>query len=549
MSATQSLLQDGSHPSRKILLVVTTGGYTHAGPVLELGKILAQRGHVVDFATLDGQEHWANGFSITTTHLMGPGPTTEQLDAHYQRSRLWNPARGLGDVMGSKYLFDSFWTQTYRRLNEIVRDPATRPDMIVADFFAEAAKDMLYEHQIPIAMVWPQMPYLMVPCSYIPGQPGFQIDGTLTSEKTSMWKRINNELVLLWALPSILNLMRFTKNMRRRAGLTHMLPTPSKPDYLLLVNSFFGLEVPKDLPPLVAAVGPILADEYPPLDEDYAQFLTRHPKTIYVALGTHIILPHADACKIVHGLARALENGLIDGVIWSAGTSARQLFDPTDTFTIQGKPVKFADLLAGHHPHWMFPTFAPQRAILDHPHTRIYLTHGGGSSANEGLFHGTPMLVMPFFFDQIGNAAKLHDGGSSEILHKFTFTANEIEDKIRCLVEDRDGTYARSATRLQRIARVAARRKYHGADLIEEVLYDAELRVVDGRVERPMHLQTADMRMPAYKARNWDLMAIAGLSLGLVGGMVFTAARFGWQHRKAIQTVVEEGIHRIVNRS
>ncbi|RHZ52669.1 glycosyltransferase family 1 protein [Aspergillus thermomutatus] len=532
-------------PSRKILLVVTGGGYTHAAPVLELGKILAHRGHVVDFATLDGQEKWADGFPVSRTHLMGPGPTDEQLDAHYKRSRLWDPAKGLGDVMDSKYLFDSLWTQTYHRLKEIMADPATRPDMMVADFFVDAVKDIHFEYKLPIAIVWPQMPYMMVPCSYIPGQPGFQLDMTLTSENGSLWSRINNELVVVRALPQALALRKWTKAMRKRAGLDYLLPAPTKPDYLVLVNSFFGLEVPKDLPPLVAAVGPILADEYPPLDDLHQRFLDQHAKTIYVALGTHIILPHADARKIMNGLIQAMEAGIIDGVIWSVGKSGRQLFDATDQYTIDGQTVRFGDLLDGKHDDWLFPFFAPQRSILDHPHARIYFTHGGGSSANEGLYHGKPMLVMPFYFDQIGNAAKLAGSGTSELLHKFRFTAEEVYAKTKLLMEDGDGTYARNVRRLQRIARVAARRKQLGADLIEEVLYDTELRVVDGRETRPMHLQTADMRMPVYKAKNWDLMAVSGLVMGFLGGGTYYAARLAWVHRQAIRTFVDSLIQRV----
>ncbi|GFF26579.1 UDP-glucuronosyltransferase 3A2 [Aspergillus udagawae] len=526
-------------PSRKILLVVTGGGYTHAAPVLELGKILANRGHVIDFATLDGQEKWTDGFPVSRTHLMGPGPTEEQLDAHYKRSRLWDPSKGLADVMDSKYLFDSLWTQTYHRLKEIMADPATRPDMMVADFFVDAVKDIHFEYKLPIAVVWPQMPYLMVPCSYIPGQPGFQLDMTLTSEDTSMWSRINNELVVVRALPEALNLRKWTKAMRKRAGLNYLLPTPAKPDYLLLVNSFFGLEVPKDLPPLVAAVGPILADAYPPLDDIHQRFLDRHAKTIYVALGTHIILPHADVRKIIQGLIQAMEAGLIDGVIWSVGKSGRQLFDTADQFTIAGQTVCFGDLLDGKHADWLFPFFAPQRSILDHPHTRVYFTHGGGSSANEGLYHGKPMLVMPFFFDQIGNAAKLAGSGTSEVLHKFRFTAEEVYAKMKLILEDHDGSYARNVLRLQRIAHVASKRKQLGADLIEEVLYDTELRVVDGKETRPMHLQTADMRMPMYKAKNWDLMAVSGLVLGFLGGGTYYATRLAWVHRQAIRSFVD----------
>jgi hypothetical protein len=28
------------------------------GPVLEIGRVLAERGHIIEFATLDGQENW-----------------------------------------------------------------------------------------------------------------------------------------------------------------------------------------------------------------------------------------------------------------------------------------------------------------------------------------------------------------------------------------------------------------------------------------------------------------------------------------------------------
>ncbi|KAF7551414.1 hypothetical protein G7Z17_g5018 [Cylindrodendrum hubeiense] len=69
-----------AHPSRKILLVVTTGGFAHAAPVLEIGRTLAERGHAIEFATLDGQENWIEpdeyGF-VTKIHLLGPGPTEE----------------------------------------------------------------------------------------------------------------------------------------------------------------------------------------------------------------------------------------------------------------------------------------------------------------------------------------------------------------------------------------------------------------------------------------------------------------------------------------
>ena len=62
-------------------------------------------------------------------------------------------------------------------------------------------------------------------------------------------------------------------------------------------------------------------------------------------------------------------------------------------------------------------------------------------------------------------------------------------------------------------------------------MYDNELRFKDGKELRPMHLQTADMRMSAFKAKNWDLYAVSGLALAAVVGSTWMAGHFAWQYR------------------
>ena len=79
--------------------------------------------------------------------------------------------------------------------------------------------------------------------------------------------------------------------------------------------------------------------------------------------------------------------------------------------------------------------------------------------------------------------------------------------------------------RMRGIARIAARRKYHAVDLMEEHLADWEGRQRERELgvpwRRAMHLQTADARMPNWKARNWDLFIIVGaVSSASVAAMV-----------------------------
>ncbi|UQC88514.1 uncharacterized protein CLUP02_14039 [Colletotrichum lupini] len=94
---------------RRILLCSTVGGFIHAAPVLELGAVLAARGHEVHFGTNSGQEHWASDYpSITRVHSFGPAMPDADAEAHYAHMIQWRPSDGVGSIMESKYLFDSY---------------------------------------------------------------------------------------------------------------------------------------------------------------------------------------------------------------------------------------------------------------------------------------------------------------------------------------------------------------------------------------------------------------------------------------------------------
>lgn len=151
------------------------------------------------------------------------------------------------------------------------------------------------------------------------------------------------------------------------------------------------------------------------------------------------------------------------------------------------------------------------------------------------------MLAMGFFFDQICNAARLEAGGSALQLNKFTFTSDEIYTKLCTLFSDPG--YARNTERLKRIAHVASRRKHFAADLVEEFIYDTELRFEGGKELRPAHLQTADMRMPYWKSRNWDLAAIVSLGLSSFVGGTWFLGKMAWLHRGVLRpTLAKVGL-------
>ncbi|KAI4863956.1 UDP-glucosyl transferase family protein [Hypoxylon rubiginosum] len=515
-----------------ILLVVGTGGFTHAAPVLELGRILSARGHRLALATHKGQEKWVEGAEysfLSSVYTMGPPMDPQVESEHYLQMQKSDIRKDYRDYFRPKFNVDAFWASDYSFLKDICQ--VYKPDMIVADFFVDSAvRDIQHQTGIPIATIWPQMPYAMVGASYVPGIPGFQVDA-LSSEQASLWTRTRAALRPLRAVSAVIPYLIFVRQMRRKAGISYTLPILKKPDYLVLVNSFWGLEVPKDLPPLVAPIGPILSEEFQPLDGTLEAFYGAHHRVMYVSFGTHIQIPTQDLEKFIGAFSDLLNDGLIDGIIWAAGETQRKLFN-RDQKSRHGS-TQVGDILDNLDQSWFFTPFAPQRAILALRETVLFVTHGGGSSVNEATFHETPMLSMGFFFDQPLNGLRIREAGVGLTLDKASFSEAEILAKSRVLLQDIDGTIAQDVRRMGHIARVSARKKEFGADLIEEVLFDHRFSLVPPEAtasesscrRRPMHLQTADARMSAWRAQNWDLTCLAVTSTAAVGYLGWTLVK------------------------
>ncbi|PGH19324.1 hypothetical protein AJ80_04077 [Polytolypa hystricis UAMH7299] len=504
---------------KKLLVVATAGGRPNAEPLFEIAKILHARGYVVEFATLESQECWANGYEfVSKFHILGPAIQLDVEEAGYLRMTDWKAPSLFGDarpIFDTKSFLEKSWPAVYSSLSAIMKDPESRPDFILSDYIVDAVLDMQAEYGVPIAMNWPQMPTNMLPASYIPGTAGLQI-GVLTSEHATLWQRMKSELVGLAMVPELLRYLRNRRKMRASMGVTRSLPNGPKPDNLLLVNLFFGLEVAKDTPPNVVAVGPVLADDYPHLTEPALSFVQNHKKIIYVAFGTHVLFRDDTVRRVMAGLAEVLHRGVADGIIWAIRGMARKQLDlAADAPGRFNGKCTVGELLNGYNPNMLFVDFAPQRAVLDHSHTCLFISHCGAASVNEATFHGVPLVTLSVYFDQLQNAMRLRDAGVSLGLDKDTFTADDLSNAVTQVIDDPTGSFQRNSKRMQAISRIASKRKHLAADLIEEVHADHEWRHVDSISTRPPHLQTADVRMPFWKARNWDLYACFALLAGM----------------------------------
>jgi MGT family glycosyltransferase len=77
----------------------------------------------------------------------------------------------------------------------------------------------------------------------------------------------------------------------------------------------------------------------------------------------------------------------------------------------------------------------PQPAVV--PLVDLFIHHGGNNSFNEALFFGKPAIIMPFCWDGLDNAARIHDTGYGDQLPRYTWTDAQLAGTIDRLLQDK----------------------------------------------------------------------------------------------------------------
>ena len=88
----------------------------------------------------------------------------------------------------------------------------------------------------------------------------------------------------------------------------------------------------------------------------------------------------------------------------------------------------------------------PQVALLEH--TDVFVSHVGANSMHEALFHGVPLVCVPFFGDQPLNARRVVAAGAGGELPQSDIDAARVRSEVDRVCAD--PAYVRSAQRIGR---------------------------------------------------------------------------------------------------
>jgi len=169
---------------------------------------------------------------------------------------------------------------------------------------------------------------------------------------------------------------------------------------LLLVQSVFGFEFPRPIGSHVSFIGPLLPeDPIGPLGDKYQKWLDLSPEknVILISLGSAVYSDEymVRQMSITFKTLSQQHHGKKLRFLWKLRDDSIQ-FLPADL----DPNVVFVD-------KWI-----PQNDLLYNPKIIGFVAHGGMNGVFESIFHGVPMVCIPFFGDQPDNCVRVQASSS-----------------------------------------------------------------------------------------------------------------------------------------
>lgn len=249
--------------------------------------------------------------------------------------------------------------------------------------------------------------------------------------------------------------------------------------------------------PGVVEIGGIQIKSKPdPLPKDVEEFLdsAKHGAILF-SLGSNLKGDHISS-EVVATIFKAL-SGVKQHVIWK--------WDD-----LKNTPGKSANIL---YKKWL-----PQDDILAHPKIKLFITHAGKGGVAEAQYHAVPMLALPVFADQPGNADKLVKSGYGLRLDLLTLEADELKAAIKEIL-----TNPSYAEKLQRFSKLYRDRPMTARD---SVIYWTNYVL---RHHGAAHIQSPLVHMNFIESNNIDIYLILALVLFIAFKINVIVAKCIWR--------------------
>uniref|UniRef100_A0A0M3JZN4 glucuronosyltransferase n=1 Tax=Anisakis simplex TaxID=6269 RepID=A0A0M3JZN4_ANISI len=183
----------------------------------------------------------------------------------------------------------------------------------------------------------------------------------------------------------------------------------------LLGDSLINIPHPTPQGTEMVNVGSVCTKANGPLPPDIEDFLNARASkgTILVAFGNHVDW-------------RAAPNFVVE-----------VFFETMTEFTDYRIVFAYNATVKNVPKHIKIVPFAPQKQILNHNRTKIFIGHAGLKSIKESICAQVPLLLMPIFAEQAHNALIAHQLGIAETMNKRKLTKQIFTEQLTKVLNDR----------------------------------------------------------------------------------------------------------------
>lgn len=169
-------------------------------------------------------------------------------------------------------------------------------------------------------------------------------------------------------------------------------------------------------------------------------------------------------------------------------------------------------------------TWMPQNDVLAHPNLKAFLSHVGINSMYEAIYHGKPIIAIPFFGDQGSNADRVVAKGLGVKINKLGIKSPAFRQALMAvLTEDK---YTEAATVLS--IKIRARKNtplQEAADWIEHVLATG----------CEPYLKTPEDEQSFFVRNSLDVYGIVILCCFVLAWLVWKTVRLLEKHCKVVR--------------
>ncbi|KAK4514770.1 uncharacterized protein ATC70_002373 [Mucor velutinosus] len=497
-TATLFEVKDVFREPKNIAFMVMSGGASHTNWVLAfMEELSANRGQKTYFITRDDHVKFGHSFPSVDTVSIGPKYAFDD-----KKIEVIKKMRDRPMVESFIDMFSSFNEEFESDYISIINTLKSKKiDLAICDHFSTPCVEASTKLKIPFIIT---SGMALGPDA---GAPYINNNMLTMSEPStvnmSLWQRFDT--TFLKPAHFIYKLRHFAKEQHAlftSLGIEDPVKVPEDRwrDSLKIVNSAFGFELARPLGPLVELVGPITTIKAPPLTQELARFMETHSKVAYVAFGQHVVVSPKDIQLLLSGLLEAYEAKELDGIIWATRGLENEFPDTLTTASNRTYNIQsfFQD---NGSKDINFINWAPQIAILNHPSTSMFITHGGAGSLYESLNAAVPVVVFPFFGDQPAAAKNAEKNGFGMRLD-YNEPQERATEIIRTVARDQGNHFRENVKRFQFLVQLNNKIGVSkAATLVEEVLFTHQ----DGQL---LHRRDVKRDMTFFKAYNLDLYAV-----------------------------------------